>query len=146
MDDSDLAYALFENGRAAFESGDHELALSLFQRSLELAIHFKTLEMIGEALSRLGRHREAIVPLAAATGLNRGSRSPCLLAEAFAALREWRSAKDAAGESLQRTPGYNRAKAVLEFVEKQLTAEAGRGRNPGYSSFNFLEGGPGSLA
>jgi tetratricopeptide (TPR) repeat protein len=124
MVDSDAAYALFEDGREALESGNPELALSLFQRSLESAIHFKTLELIGEALCRLGRPREAIVPLAAATGLNRGSRSPCLLAEAFVAIKDWRSAKDAAEESLRRTPAYHRAKTILASVEQELTRDS----------------------
>ncbi|MBX7106657.1 MAG: tetratricopeptide repeat protein [Gemmataceae bacterium] len=121
MEDSDPDYVLFREGRAAFDSGDYELALTLFRRSLESTVHFKTLELIGEALCQLGRFREAIVPLAAAAGLNRGSRAPCLLAEAFAAIEDWRSAKDAAEESLRRTPSYNRAKDVLAVAEKQLT-------------------------
>jgi tetratricopeptide (TPR) repeat protein len=120
MDESRQAYELFLEGRLAHERGDYHCAVAIFRQSLEIAVHFKTLELLGESLCRLGKHQESIVPLAAATGLNRGSRSPCLLAESFAALHDWQSAQDAANESLLRTPGYGRAKSLLAEVEKQL--------------------------
>src|SRR5262245_60245643 len=121
MVESEPDFELFQKGRAAFDGGDYELAISLFRQSLEISLHFKTLELLGEALCRLGKHRESIIPLAAATALNRGSKAPCLLAEAFVALKDWASAKDAAIESLRRTPEYGRANAILGKVADQLT-------------------------
>ena len=118
--DLEKSYDLFRDGREAFDQGDFEPALGLFQQCLGYHVHFKTLELIGDSLCHLGRHQEAIVPLAAAAGLNRGSRPPCLLAEAFAALGDWENAKDAAEEALRRTANYRRATKVLDEVEQQL--------------------------
>jgi hypothetical protein len=70
--------------------------------------------------------------LAAATGLNRGSRAPCILAEAFLELGEWSDAQAAAVEALGRTPGYRRALAALERAERALAPDS----SPG-------DGGPG---
>lgn len=123
MEEHEPSYTCYESGRAAHERGDYEHALELFQQSLAHAIHFKTLELIGETLCRLGRHGESIVPLAAATGLHCGSRAPCLLAEAFAAMSEWQDAKQAAEESLRRNPSYRRAKDVLEKSDRKLTTD-----------------------
>src|SRR5688500_6699798 len=116
--------ALYNSARAAIDAGDLVGALALLEQSLAGDIHFKTLELIGEVRCRLGRHREAIIPLAAATGLNRGSRASCLLAEAFLELGEWSDAQAAATESLRRTPGYGRARTALERAEAELTARS----------------------
>src|SRR4051812_12525350 len=74
MNDSNPGYSLFQAGRDAFDRADYEHALNLFQQSLASAIHFKTLEMIGDCLCHLGRFREAIIPLAAASGQRPKSR------------------------------------------------------------------------
>lgn len=104
------------------DAGDLVTASALLEQSLAGDIHFKTLELIGELRCRLGQHREAIIPLAAATGLNRGSRAPCLLAEAFLELGKWSDAQSAATESLRRTPGYGRARTALERAERDLAS------------------------
>ena len=122
MSHAEQSSALYDAARAAIDAGDLAEALGLLEQSLAGDVHFKTLELIGDVRCRLGRHREAIVPLAAATGLNRGSRAPCLLAEAFIELREWSDAQAAATESLRRTPGYERARTALERAERELTA------------------------
>ena len=113
---------LYDVARTAMDAGDLVGALALLERSLAGHIHFKTLELIGECQCRLGRHREAIIPLAAATGLNRGSRAPCLLAEAFLELGEWSDALAAAAESLRRAPEYRRACIALDRAEHELAA------------------------
>lgn len=111
---------LYDRGREAFERGEYELALALLRESWDDTIHFKTISRIGEVLCRLGRHREAVTPLAAATSLNRGSLSPCLLAEALLQIGELQLAQDAATESLRRTPGYRRAQAVLNEIDQRV--------------------------
>ncbi len=120
MDNLNADYTLFLEGRIAFELGHYELALSLFQQSLDYKTHFKTLEMLGDTLCHLGRHHEAIVPLTAATELNHGSRPHYLLAEAYFSLKDWANAKAAAEEALHRTPGYGRAKTILIKAERQI--------------------------
>lgn len=101
------------------DAGDLPRALQLLEKSLALQIHHKTLELIGELRCRMGEHREAIIPLAAATGLNRGIRAPLLLAEAFLALGEWADAESAATESLRRDPGCHRARVALDKAAGQ---------------------------
>jgi predicted Zn-dependent protease len=117
---------LFDAARGSLDADDLAGGLALLEQSLAHHVHFKTLELMGEVRSRLGQHREAIIPLAAATGLNTGSRAPCLLAEAFLALGEWADAEAAAVESLRRTPEYGRAKAALERAKRELAAASVR--------------------
>lgn len=121
-DTVDQSSLLYHAARAAIDAGDLTGGLSLLEQSLAHDVHFKTMELIGEVRCRLGHPREAIVPLAAATALNRGSRAPCLLAEAFLKLGRWGDAQDAAAESLRRTPDYWRALAALERAEREMAA------------------------
>src|SRR5918994_2439310 len=95
---------LYHEGRLAMEAGDLQDAISSFCRSVAEWPHFKTLELLGECLLRLNRLREAIVPLAAATALNRQARAPMLLARAFLELGTYRDAFDQAEEALRRGP------------------------------------------
>lgn len=108
------AYELYTAARQAMDAGDLAEALRLLEQSLDLQVHHKTLELIGDLRCQLGQHRDAIVPLAAATGLNRGIRAPLLLAEAFAALGEWANAEVAAMECLRRDANCRRAQIILE--------------------------------
>ena len=118
-DSEDPSAVLYDAARQSMEAGDLDFALNQFQESLKHAVHFKTLELIGEIHCRLGRHREAIVPLAAATALNQGSRAPCLLAEAFMAIGESADAEAAATEALRRAPDYRRAREALERARRR---------------------------
>ena len=79
MDDREL----YEAGRLQMAAGAFEEAVALFLQSVTLNPHFKALELLGECRLRLQQWKEAIIPLAAATTLNRQSRAPSLLAEAL---------------------------------------------------------------
>ena len=94
------------------EHGQFEEAALYFAQSIALCPHFKTLELQGECLLRLGRWREAIVPLAAASTLNLGVRAPSLLAEAFLLLGESHDATFAAELALSRDPKNRKALSV----------------------------------
>ncbi len=63
---------LYASARASIDAGDIVGGLALLEQSLAHHVHFKTLELIGELRCRIGQHREAIIPLAAATGLEGG--------------------------------------------------------------------------
>jgi tetratricopeptide (TPR) repeat protein len=95
---------LYHLGRVAMEAGHLEEAVALFQESISEWPHVKTMELEGECLLRLGRAREAIVPLAAATALNPSAHPPGLLAHAFLALGHYREALEFADEALRRAP------------------------------------------
>lgn len=81
--------------------------------SAELEPHFKTLEILGEALMQLGRFKDAIVPLAAATALNRQVRAPSLLAKALIAVGDRHRAREAARIAAARDPNNRLASEVL---------------------------------
>ncbi len=69
---------LYEAGRAHMAAGELEAAHTALRLSAEANPHFKALELLGECLLKLGRPKEAIVPLAAASALNAGVRAPSL--------------------------------------------------------------------
>lgn len=71
---------------------------------------------MGECLVELGRYRDAIIPLAAATALNRGVRAPSLLAEVFLRLADCHDALTMADEALSRDPRNKRARSVKDAV------------------------------
>jgi tetratricopeptide (TPR) repeat protein len=70
---------LYEDGRLMMDNKRFDEAVVLFKDALSSVIHFKTLELLGEALIELGKYDEAIVPLAAASTLNPSLRSSSLL-------------------------------------------------------------------
>jgi len=96
------------------EGGNFEQAAVLLAESAKLDPHFKTLEVLGESLLHLGRTNEALVPLAAATVLNRQGRAPSLLAKALLALGDPVKAHELAHLALQRAPGNKLAGSILE--------------------------------
>ncbi len=114
------AEELYHRGRTAMEAGVLEEAVVRFGESVTTWPHFKTLELLGECFLRLARPRDAIVPLAAATALNRQGRAPALLARAFLELGDHRTAHDLAEESLARAPGNRPALEVQEAVRRHL--------------------------
>jgi tetratricopeptide (TPR) repeat protein len=113
---------LYHRGRAAMDAGALEEAVGLFQESIREWPHVKTLELEGECLLRLGRTREALVPLAAATALHPAARPPALLAQALLALGHYGEASEFAEEALRRTPDQPLALEVREAARHHLGA------------------------
>ena len=85
------------------DGGQHAEAIPLLQESIAATPHFKSLELLGECFVKLGRLNEAVVPLAAATTLNKGVRAPALLAEVFLRLGDYHDARTLAGVALARS-------------------------------------------
>jgi tetratricopeptide (TPR) repeat protein len=100
------------------DAGRLREAVAAFRLSADASPHFKTLELLGECYLRLGEHEHAIVPLAAATTLNRQSRAPSILAEVYERLGDRERAGDMARVALGRDPGDKRALGVLARVAK----------------------------
>ncbi|MFN3168892.1 MAG: hypothetical protein ACE37H_17730 [Phycisphaeraceae bacterium] len=115
--DHEAAYALFCDARDASESGELELAVSFLHLSLEKAIHFKTLELLGDTLIQQKKPKEAIIPLAASASLNRGPRASYLLAQAFFELEQDQEALTAAEEALRRNPKYKMAAELIDLIK-----------------------------
>ena len=116
MIDHELAQQLYNDGRGAFETGDVARAIHSFQQSAAVFPHFKTLELLGEALLQSGNALAAVAPLAAATALNAQVRAPSLLAEAFLSLGEIEDAREFAADVITRDPGNRRARRVLDAI------------------------------
>ena len=81
--DGDRSFELYERGRESLRAGKLESAIADLQLSAAAWPHFKTLELLGEALIRAERFAEAVVPLAAAATLNRNVRALLLLSDCF---------------------------------------------------------------
>jgi tetratricopeptide (TPR) repeat protein len=116
MDDSHKLYEMARNAATPEE------AIALYQRSADIFPHFKTLELLGELLLKTGKPKEAIVPLAAATTLNKQVRAPSLLAEALLMIGERQKARDVARLALKRDQRNKKAIEIIGETE-DLSAE-----------------------
>jgi tetratricopeptide (TPR) repeat protein len=114
---------LYRQARELMEKNRLEDAVPLFRQSIALSPHFKALELLGECLVRLNRLPEAVVPLAAATTLNRGVRAPSLLADVFLKLEDYNGAYEAAEIALSRDPN-NRLALNAKKVAGGLVGDA----------------------
>jgi tetratricopeptide (TPR) repeat protein len=113
---------LYLKARQMMDEGKLEDAIILFEQSISHYPHFKSLELLGECFSRLNRLSEAIVPLAAATSLNKGVRAPSLLAEVFLRLKEYRQARETAEIALSREP-HNRTAQRTRKIAIEMIGE-----------------------
>ena len=113
MNQAQQAYDSYCRGRVLYEAGEFRAAIPLFEKSLVLREHFKTLELLGESLLRVERPNDAIEPLSVASDLNPGPRSLVLLAEAFQSLGRSNDARRVLGAALARHPDYGPARAAL---------------------------------
>lgn len=110
------ASELYHRARDFMDQNRLEEAVSLFERSVELSPHFKSLELLGECRIKLGLLKESIVPLAPAAGLNKGVRAPAMLAGVFLSLGDLDRAKEIAEIALDRDPSNRRAITVKTEV------------------------------
>jgi len=110
---SNVAGDLYEKARHLMAAGRLEEAVVAFGQSVAIVPHFKCLELMGECLLELGRPINAVVPLAAATTLNRQIRAPSLLARALLEIGEFHHAAEIAQIVISRAPGNRNAMAVL---------------------------------
>ena len=109
----DASRLLYTKGRVLMQSGQLEAAVQAFEQSVAILPHFKTLELLGECLLELGRPVAAIVPLAAASHLNKQVRAPALLARALLEIKDFALAFEIAEEVISRAPGDRIALKVL---------------------------------
>ena len=114
LDNSSVAY---QQGKDLLEAGDLAGAIAQFETSIAASPHFKTLELLGDALLRSGQPVRAIVPLAAATTLNSQVRAPSLLAEALLAAGDSLKAHEIAKLALQRNASNKKARAVYDATK-----------------------------
>ena len=111
-DHVDPSTGAYRRGRAAMEAGNFAVATKWLAVSAKLSPHFKTWEVLGESLLQQGRINEAIVPLAAATLLNKQGRAPSLLAKALLKQGDEVKAHEMARLALERAPGNRLATSI----------------------------------
>ena len=109
--------ALYQDGRKAMAANDLNSAISLFERSTQYDPHFKTLELLGECFLKLGRNKEAVVPLAASVGLgNKPYRALYLLAQALNAVGRKTDAIEKLNQAIETKPDYKSARELLRRI------------------------------
>jgi len=105
---------LYQEGRSLMDAGAFDQAAVVLSQSATARPHFKTLELLGECYTKLGRFQEAVPPLTAAVALNMQSRAAALLAEVFEKLGDRDDAIAMARTALERSPDNKRAQRVIE--------------------------------
>jgi tetratricopeptide (TPR) repeat protein len=132
--DKNPGHRLYDEGRAAFATGERDRAIQLLTESADLSPHFKTLEVLGAALLEKGDFHAAVMRLAAAAGLGpRQSKPRFLLAQALLRLGvEYRD--DAARhlvDCLKLNPDYANARTLLDSILMEDPSVASRLRDAG---------------
>lgn len=130
----------YEAARKLMNEGKYEEAVAMFEHDVKADPHFKDLELLGECLMRLDKLVEAIVPLAAATTLNKSVRAPSLLAEVYSRLGETNDAKAIAELALSRDP--NNRKALKIIKKTSQTHNHLHNRVPHHRAYGSVHGGP----
>jgi tetratricopeptide (TPR) repeat protein len=122
--DWDDSRILYEKGWDAMHAGQLEAAIQLFEQSNRVDPHYKTCLHLGECLLRLRRHKDAIIPLAAATALNRQGIAPFMLAEVYMTLGEPGKAHEFVTLAIERQPDLKRARelepSIREAAERRI--------------------------
>ena len=111
------SFEKYEAGRVAMEKGDLDRAIELFEESVKIAPHFKTLELLGECKIEIRRPADAIVPLAAAVGLGTNAFRPMyLLAKAYSEMGARKTALSYVEKALQMNPNFRTALELKKFL------------------------------
>lgn len=109
----------YDAGRRALTSDDLEEAIEALERSLEIWPHFKSAELLGEALLRAGRPMRAAIFLAAAIGLGtKPSRARYLLAKAYLEAGRKTEAFEQLRQALEDNQDYAKARVLLADLSK----------------------------
>lgn len=116
----DQSYKLYLEGRGLYDQGEYAQAIEHFKMSNKESAHFKSLELWGECELKLGNPHKAVMPLTAATELNKGIRAPSLLAQAYNSIGEAAKAIDLARSVLAQAPGNKVARGILGEHSEQI--------------------------
>lgn len=110
------SYLEYLKGRTEMDAAHLEEAIMHFRKSFRIEPHFKTGELLGECLLKLGNPEQAVEVLEKSVRISRAARPAFLLAEAHRKIGDLDAAKNAIEESLRCNPTYGPA---LE-LRKQL--------------------------
>ena len=108
------ATELHDLGRQALDAGDLQLCVEYMRAAAALEPHYKTMELLGEALLRLGNLDDSVLWLAAAAGLSpKQVRSRFLLAQVLESREQIGDARIQLREALRVNPQYKSASEML---------------------------------
>ena len=110
------AKLLYDSGRRLMDQKRFDEAVTDLIKSSEISPHFKTFELIGESLLRLGKCSDAIEPLIKAVQMNQGVRAASLLAEAYILMRNYDKANETVQIALNRDPTNRKALEIQKAV------------------------------
>lgn len=113
------SFQLYSRGKELLKASKFFEAEKLLKESIIKKPHHKTCELLGEVCIKTQKYTEAIVYLAAATTLNKGSRAPSLLAEAFYACNQKHESFTAAYIALSRDPRNRRALEIVARIDSE---------------------------
>ena len=115
----DFSTLWFMEGRQAYERGDMETALRLFEKSQDRSPHFKTKLFISRILAAMGRDQEAFEAIAAAYYLNdRHSETAVEYARALIARNRNAEAEVILQATIEHNRTYGPAKRALETLRQ----------------------------
>lgn len=118
------AKQLYEKGGKCMQAGRLAEAVEHFAASARDQPHFKTFELMGECLLAMNQPDKAVLPLAAATCLNRGVRACALLAKSFYELGVKSLASHFAILALERDSDNRLAKSILaQLADGNVTTD-----------------------
>lgn len=80
---SEMAFDLYQLARGEMNADDIDAAVVHFRQSLDLDMHYKTAELLGECLMKKGKVEDAISVLRKSVAAGKAPRSALLLAEAY---------------------------------------------------------------
>lgn len=114
--DCDESRIIFELARDEMDTANYGKAIELFEKSNRLKPNYKTCLLLGDCLMRVQRFQDAIIPLAAATTLNRQGIAPTLLAEVFLAIDDPSRAWEYVQIALERQSHFKRAQQLAPIA------------------------------
>jgi tetratricopeptide (TPR) repeat protein len=119
MDASQLYY----DAQEASSQHDYLRAVDLLQRSIEIADHFKSREVLGQCYERLGDRPGAIGEYRRALELNpRSNKTAHLLASALLDEGDLAAASAIVASLLDRCPTYGPARKLLSTIDSRQSS------------------------
>jgi tetratricopeptide (TPR) repeat protein len=113
------SFEAYQCGRQAMKDKKYAEAIEHLERSIKIAPHFKTLELLGECKLEVGEAKDAIVPLAAAAGLGSNEfRANYLLGVAYAKLGNIQAALQFLDRALKMNPQFKKARELRDSLTK----------------------------
>ncbi len=111
---------LFEKGKTAYQEQRYSEALKFFEGSLDEAVHYKTLELMGYCCVEIKQMQKAIVFLAAASCLNPSIKIKKTLVEVLCGVGEYFIAETLINQLASKEPNHQAILSLQQQVKAQV--------------------------